>query len=272
MAVYRLESDAAVAEISEHAAEIHSFRDRRTNTEHMWQGDPAFWSGRNPTLFPMVGSTWNKEVVIDGRVYHMGNHGFARHSEFACVAHDSSSLTMRLEDSPETLEQYPFRFRLDVTFTLQGDTLSVNYEITNRSDRTMPFNFGLHPAFRCPMAEGEKQMDYTLQFNHAETLDGKEFTSLPLERSALEQTIILSRPKSTEVTLANGIHGVRVHFEGYPWVAFWSAKNNAPFVCIEPWHSHTDMGEVKVPFEQREGTILLEAGKNWNCSYRIQVL
>ena len=32
------------------------------------------------------------------------------------------------------------------------------------------------------------------------------------------------------------------------------------------------MQEVKVPFEQREGTILLEAGKTWNCSYRIQVL
>ena len=79
----------------------------------MWQGDPAFWAGRNPTLFPMVGSTWNKEIHIDGNVYHMGNHGFARNSDFTCVFHDDTRIVMELKDSEETLKQYPFKFTLE---------------------------------------------------------------------------------------------------------------------------------------------------------------
>ena len=82
MAIFTMKNDEATVSITEHASEIVSFKDAKTNTEYMWQGDPAFWAGRNPTLFPMVGSTWNKEIHIDGNVYHMGNHGFARNSDF----------------------------------------------------------------------------------------------------------------------------------------------------------------------------------------------
>jgi hypothetical protein len=54
--------------ISEHAAEMHSLKRLDNNVEYLWQGDPDFWAGRNPTLFPMVGSTWNKEVHLKGKV------------------------------------------------------------------------------------------------------------------------------------------------------------------------------------------------------------
>ena len=63
----RIENELAVVEVKTQAAEITSFYDKEKNIEHMWQGDPQFWAGRNPILFPMVGSTWTKDYQIDGK-------------------------------------------------------------------------------------------------------------------------------------------------------------------------------------------------------------
>lgn len=276
MALFSMENELAAVTVSEHASEITSFVDKATGIEHMWQGDPAFWAGRNPTLFPMVGSTWNKEVCIDGKVYHMGNHGFTRNSEFTCIEHSDNTIVMELKDSEETLAQYPFRFTLHITYTLEGKTLSIRYSIVNDNDHVMPFNFGLHPAFNCPMAEGEVQADYHLETNEDEVfMQGKDVVAegkiLELNREVLEKTILVTAPKSTETKLTNGKHTVTVHAEGYEWLAFWSAKNNAPFVCIEPWHSHTDFEKVEVPFEKREGTLMLEAHQEFTTDYSITV-
>ena len=49
----RIENEVAVVEVKTLAAEITSFYDKEKNIEHMWQGDPQFWAGRNPILFPL---------------------------------------------------------------------------------------------------------------------------------------------------------------------------------------------------------------------------
>lgn len=275
MAIYTMENEEVVVSITEHASEIVSFLDKKTKTEHMWQGDPKYWKGRNPTLFPMVGSTWDKEIHLDGKTYHMGNHGFTRNSDFTCIQHDDANIVMELKSSKETLEQYPFEFTLDIHYELQGSKLIITYDIRNDSDRDMPFNFGLHPAFACPMEENEKQSDYKLVFSNIEDLPeglvSSDSYSMELNRDALEKTIILHNSKSSYVTLTNGQHGVKVDCVGYEWLAFWSSQNEAPFVCIEPWHSHTDFEKVEVPFEKREGTMILAKNRTFTTSYAVTI-
>ena len=143
----RIENEVAVVEVKTLAAEITSFYDKEKNIEHMWQGDPQFWAGRNPILFPMVGSTWTKDYQIDGKTYKMGNHGFARHSEFTVESVSEDTIVLSLSDNEETRAQYPFEFKLTVTYQLSGRKLTITYRIDNHSPRMMPFSFGLHPAF-----------------------------------------------------------------------------------------------------------------------------
>lgn len=274
MSSFVLENRQAHVSVDEHASEIHSFCDLETDNEYMWQGDPKYWSGRNPTLFPMVGSTWDKKLHINGKEYVTGNHGFTRHSEFTCVEHTDTRIVMELKDSEQTLQEYPFHFTLRVIYELQGKTLSINYEIINDNEEVMPFNFGLHPAFNCP-SDGGSFEDYYILLNQAETSDFhithvKDCSRIELDRKKLEETIIIANPKSTQATLTNGKHGVTVGYENYEWLAFWS-KPDAPFVCIEPWHSHADFEEVKVPFEKREGTILLEPNQVFKTGYTITI-
>ena len=274
MASFKLENSFAKAVVDEHASEIHSFIDKETGIEYMWQTDPAYWMGRNPTLFPMVGSTWDKKLHIDGKEYVTGNHGFARHSDFTCIEHDDSHLVMELKDSKDTLHEYPFAFTMRITYTLAGKTLLVSYAITNDNDRTMPFNFGLHPAFKCPIEAGKEFTDYKLVFNAPEDIDWLDTKAdaakeLGLVADELAKTIIITDPKSTETTLTDGTHGVSVGYIGYRWLAFWSP--NAPFVCIEPWFSHTDFEKVDVPFEKREGTLFLAPRDTFKTDYFIRI-
>ena len=52
---------------------------KSTGCETLYQGDQG-WSGRNPSLFPMVGNTYTKDYEIDGKKYAMKNHGLIRYA------------------------------------------------------------------------------------------------------------------------------------------------------------------------------------------------
>ena len=238
------------------------------------QGDGKYWSGRNPILFPVIGSTWDKKLHINGEQYDIGNHGFVRHADFKCTYYDSECIVMELKDNKATLEQYPFAFTMHVIYTIFSNYLCIQYSVINENHCVMPFNFGLHPAFNCPLTRSTFYDDYYIQFNKKETfkwLNAKETGALTMRLTPidLDKTIVIHNPNSNRVTLTNGIHGVTVGFDGFEWLAFWSL--HAPFVCIEPWFGHDDYERADVLFAKREGTILLEPHKEWKTEYTIQV-
>jgi galactose mutarotase-like enzyme len=73
----------------------------------------------------------------------------------------------------------------------------------------MPFNFGLHPAFNCPIEPEKDFFDYHIEFNTPETFRWKvtelnNETVLPLNKDALAETVIITDPKSTVSTLTVG--------------------------------------------------------------------
>ena len=66
--------------ISEHGAELQSIR--KNGKEYLWQGDARFWGRRSPLLFPIVGRMWEDTYRYAGNSYRMGQHGFARDTDF----------------------------------------------------------------------------------------------------------------------------------------------------------------------------------------------
>ncbi|SJZ59461.1 aldose 1-epimerase family protein [Anaerorhabdus furcosa] len=275
----RVENDKAILEVGTKGAEITSFKMKDTEIEYMWQGNSEFWAGRNPILFPMVSNTWNKKQIINGKEYFMGNHGLARSAEFEVENVTEYTITMVLKQNEETLKLYPFDFTLRVIYTLCDTKVHIRYQIENHSKETMPFSFGLHPAFNCPLTEGEKFEDYHLEFSNEEVLNGllgpfslNNDKKIPCDYSLFESnpTICFEYPQSSSVKLTNGKHGVIVDLVGYRWLAFWT-KQNAPFMCIEPWHGHGDYSENDLPFDKREGTINLAPNHHYETAYCIEI-
>ena len=63
----------------------------------MTDGDPAFWTGRAPLLFPIVGRADGGVYRLDGKEYALPQHGFARRQAFALVEHASDRAVFRLD-------------------------------------------------------------------------------------------------------------------------------------------------------------------------------
>ena len=45
--------------IDPQGAEMQSLKHTASGREYLWQGDPAYWEGRSPILFPAVGGLWD---------------------------------------------------------------------------------------------------------------------------------------------------------------------------------------------------------------------
>lgn len=127
--------------VSKKGAELQSII--ANGREYLWQGDPEFWSRRAPVLFPIVGKLADDKLRIDGHEYTMKQHGFARDTEF--VEQDGKYVL-----TENGRDDYPYAYELAVKYLVDGNTLTCNWQVTNRGDDTMHFQIGAHPAFLLP--------------------------------------------------------------------------------------------------------------------------
>jgi len=285
-----LQNESIKATISTLGAELVHLEMRNTNTDYMWKGDPAYWGGRSPVLFPIIGSLNDGMVMIDGQSFTMGNHGFARKTEFECMVHDDLSATFRLEESDTTLTQYPYRFTLDLIYTLIGTAVSIRYVITNKNDQVMPFQIGTHPAFNCPIGTSDTLTDWYLEFEKPETLSRiglkdnllnfdhidlvmDNSTVLPLKpEDFYESAMVFKSVASSHVTLKSDKtpEKVTVSFRNLPDLAVWQPKD-APFLCIEPWYGHGDPIGFNGDILEKIGMVHLEAKQTYEAELRIRI-
>ena len=276
-----LENEILKVSFTPISAQITSAIRKDNGYEYVHDGKVG-WAQQNPILFPMVCSTFNGKQLFDGKVYEMGKHGVVRHANMDVVEADENHVVFELSDNEDRLKQYPYHFCLRVTYTLQGDTIHIDYVISNRDGKTMPFQFGLHPAWHCPLKAGQSFSDYHLEFEqeeHAKSLIGDcdlDGTTIPLSYDIFKKapTVLYTGLKSKKVTLSDGTNGVSVNFEKFPWIAFWT-PGESPFLCIEPWVGHGDLNEdpnqSMVEFASRDATLSLKPGEAWgiDIDYRL---
>lgn len=216
-------------------AELLSYR-MADGKEYLWQRDPAYWAKTSPVLFPYVGPVM-QAVQIHGKEYPIPRHGFVKDTVFEVAEQGEDYVTLQTEASDATKEMYPYAFAFTVTFRLQGAALEVVYGAVNRGSEEMPFLIGGHPAFCCPMEEGEQFTDYMLQFEDA-GVDDVHLTYPMFDNDAIlfenleRRTVKLIHQETQK--------GIRFDFPDYLSVAFWTPiKKDAPFLCIEPWCAGT---------------------------------
>lgn len=283
--IFELKKGALRATAQTRGGELASLRDGG-GREYIWEGDPAFWSGQNPILFPIVGSLLNGKIQINGTTYEMGRHGFARGMEFAPVEQGEDFVALELRETEETLACYPFPFSLRVTHRLLEDGFSTAFSVQNTGGSPMPFCIGGHTAIRIP--EGERFEDFHLLFDQAETadshllspqgiilhdgrkamLDGTGTLALDYQDFAQMDTLIFSMLRSGNVSLVHREtgRGVRLDFHEFPMVAFWT-KPGAPFLCMEPWLGCAAWDNESGRFEDKLFCAILQPGEVKELAY-----
>ena len=137
------------AVIDSRGAELQSFQ-TADGTEYIWQGDPAYWSGRSPVLFPIIGNLRNDLAMIDGKPYHIPKHGIARHAEFTLTEQHSDRATFTLTADEHTLSQYPFLFCLRLHYRVTGSGLRIDYRSKTGGINRCHFVLAPIPLFVAP--------------------------------------------------------------------------------------------------------------------------
>ena len=290
---YELKYKAYRAVVDSHGAELVSFRDQNEK-EYIWDGNPAFWPGRNPLLFPIVGNLKDGTVKFDGAVYEMGRHGFARDNEFALVEQGEGHVVLELCENEATLKKYPYPFKLQVRQQLTDGGFVTAFRVENTGDLPMPFCIGAHTAFNCPLNAGETFGDYEIVFDQKETAPMRRLTAAGLvsaeereafledqDRFALDHevfarvdTIIFDELKSTGVSLLHKDtgKGLRMEFGGFPMMAFWTkGTEKAPYICIEPWHGCAAVDTESGEFKDKPHCITLAPGEAKELAYCVTI-
>ena len=263
---------ALSAEISATGAELVRLQDG-AGADLLWDGNPAVWNGRSPLLFPIVGEVTGNRLNVAGKEYEIGRHGFARTSTFALVRSDAASCTWRLESSGATRRQYPFEFRLDVTYRIEGATLHMEAEVTNLGAVVMQASFGFHPALRWPLPYGKPRATHEIVFDKNEPapirrpidglLSAAQFPTPVQDRHLLLHDGLFEEGALVFDTLASRsvLYGeaLRVDFPRMPHLGIWT-KPGAGYVCIEPWHGHASPEGFDGELADKPGIVLIDPG------------
>tara|TARA_R110002124_G_scaffold114535_6_gene269210 strand:+ start:17321 stop:18184 length:864 start_codon:yes stop_codon:yes gene_type:complete len=238
----------------------------------LWDGDAAFWTGRSPVLFPIVGKAPDDHISIEGQRYPMGQHGFARRAAFELTGQGDDFCRFELRSSLSTRTVYPFDFVLSLEHRVVGRAVQVTAEVHNAGARPMPFGIGFHPAFVWPLPGCEGQRHSVVLDNGAAPalirLSGGLVRPEPLPSPFVEGALVLDHalfagdamlfPQGAGAGLRYGTADKAIHFtwENLPNLALWS-KPGAPFVCLEPWHgTAAELGGSDELAERPHGDVL----------------
>jgi len=287
--IHELSFGQLTAAADEKGGELISLKDS-SGKEYLWQGDPTFWSGRNPNLFPIVGGLKDGTVRFDGIPYHMNRHGFARNSNFHTAKKGENFIEFELVESESTLQQYPFPFSFRVRHQLSERGFTTTFTVSNPGNSPLPFCVGAHTAFNCP---GDFN-SYRLVFNQPEDAcaltpspagclshQRKEYAlpntdTIALDHSTFDRvdTLVFRGLNSTSVSLLSPDgHGVKMDFEGLPFIAFWSPSGKkAPFVCMEPWHGCAAFEDESGEFSDKPDCIILAPGESKTLHYSVSII
>lgn len=283
---YTIENEKLKISVNSLGAELCSVICKEDGVEHIWEGDPDCWRGQAPILFPYAGRVPGGQFSVSGQVFEGKPHGFARNFEHTMVRCESNILVMQLKSTPETFALWPFGFRLESTFLLDGDTLHHTLRVENTGQEAITFGIGFHPGFAIPFDGAHTYKDYVLRFEKLESplcLDtscggllsgktyylGKNVQEIPIDEQLFANDSHLMtglHSKTLGIYEKDSSRGVICTIGNAPYNLIWSAPGAPRFVCIEPWQSTPSPADGDITWENKPAAACLAPGETYETT------
>lgn len=283
---YTIENEYLKATVTTWGAQVKSVIRKCDGVEHMWQADPAVWGYHAPILFPHAGKVVDNKIVAKGKTFEATQHGFARNMEHTLVDRDETTVVLELCANAETLERFPYDFRLVSTFTLENDTLHHTLTVENLDEEKMPFGIGYHPAFTVPFDDKHQATDYELRFSQMESpicinnlpygLMHRDYYQLGanIQILAVDENLfqddshcMVNLQSQTLGLYEKGTgRGVVCNIGDFPYTLLWSKPGMPKFICIEPWHSLPSSENGSTNWDEKPAAAILLPGESWSCT------
>ena len=289
--LYTIKNNYLEVQISDNGAEIKSIK--YLGKDYLHNSDPKFWGRSAPLLWPNIGTIKNGTASINGINYPMKKHGFLRDTLCSLESIEDNKIIFKAESSIDTLKLYPYEFKILITYELVEKSIHSNLEFFNYSSNKMPFNLGLHPAFKVPLNDNESFEDYKVIFDipgsynipTVNLTDGtidytkvirtfNNLKELPLNYSDYDfDALVFENILSHQITLTNKDEssGVVFNFEDFPMLGIWTPNHiKSPFICLEPWIGCADAPQSNGDFETKRDLIYVEPNNSKTIKYSIK--
>lgn len=286
MDTHCLRHDHAEAVIATTGAELQGLN--LGGMDLLWPAE-ALWPRHAPLLFPVVGGLRGGVLRHRGLAHPMPKHGFARDAAFIWTHRSAHSCALELKDDATTWASYPFPFRLSVAYTLGDSGLRMEVTLHNPGDDPLPASFGLHPAFRWPLAPGLPKTAHRLVFESDEPgalrrLDADGLLAPPLHPTPVrdrilalheglfqDDALLFLEPRSQGLRFeAEGGPSLTLRWEGFPHLGVWAKPDPGPaFLCVEPWAGHADPAGWQGEFQDKPGGFSVAPGGSRRWSFQV---
>ncbi|MGN0532216.1 MAG: aldose 1-epimerase family protein [Eubacterium sp.] len=289
---YKIFSKRATVIVSTDGAMLNSLK--MDGREYLWQGDEEHWSGQAPVCFPIVGVLPNNKGTAFGKPCNMKRHGVARISPFVVEEQHKNSITFVQNSDENTKSMYPFDYQLKIKYTVLDATVTTEYIVTNTGHDDMPFAIGGHPAFNCPINEGEAFEDYKVVFDRVMTkgvlrpdhhtgivdakvrydgLDNTDTINLVHDLFEKNDAMIFDNIESKQATLIGPKgNGIRIEYQDMANLLVWSACNQADFVALEPWTGISTCTDEPAQLECKRGITVLAPNETASFKFKITMI
>lgn len=289
--IYSIENKILKATVDTSGAQLQSIYSKATETEYLWQGDPAYWAGRAYNLFPTIGRMYKNTYTYDGNEYSLRCHGIARYRAFQLTDRTATKLTFRLTEDEDSLKEYPFKFEFFIRYELKEATLEISFIVKNTDEKELIFALGGHPGFNVPFGNGAFE-DYYLEFSEKtkvlfHTLSESKFMTgeklplpltegvrLPLRHELFDNDAAILGNTCREISLKSKADPryVTVKYPDFRYLGVWhTPETDAPFVCIEPWSALPATDGVITDLAAKEDMTRLAPGKTYKTSWSIEI-
>lgn len=272
-----IESDSLCAEIGFLGAEIQHLTEKKTGKDRM-NTDLESWKYVAPICFPILARPFDKAgYIYHDKHYDIHPHGFARESVFDLKSIGENTVTFVLTENEKTLTQYPFRFRLEVTYALEKNTLSTTYAVTNTDDKEIFYNIGAHDTYAISTDYENYEIEYEKPENILDNgLFDKDGPTVEKPTEQMKRICIKSNkaPGKTVYFFSKNLNSswVQLLYKGKPLVrvyfdkdntdslGFWN-KPNSKFYCIEPWAGISESFQHTAVQEKKQDVRYLKPGE-----------
>lgn len=224
--------------------------------------------GGNPILFPFNGRCFDSGEIFfwraaDGVRRPMPMHGLARQGDFQVTRLDARGFTAQFLPGAEARQCYPYDYEFTVSYRFEPCGLFCELAVTNFGAEPLPWCPGHHFYFTLPWSEGTTRSDYliwipaTHRLRHAPNGTLVDGPQLHPEESFANPALIDTLHtglRSNEVVFGErgraGDITVRLGTEKVPppdtMFVTWTAADDSPFYCVEPWMGPPNAPEHKV--------------------------
>lgn len=197
-----------------HKKEWHEliYRAKDYTKQKGWRGKAwLLWPATGPSKLDNIPLNANKigHYQVNNTITPMPMHGFAKDMfwtvDSITVNKDGASVTLSIEDTPSTLQYYPFGFKLSVTYQLTNNNLAINYRVSakEKNPNAMPFSIGNHITFNTPLIKNSKASDFS--FTTTSDLQLERTKGLPTGKTRpskfIKPTAIKQLPEKKSISL-----------------------------------------------------------------------